>query len=168
MAIVLRAVVVMAIGVALSACSFGGVRSIGALSPVSVSKIAVLPGGGALADAIAFELAQSGFAIVDSATSVGITGRAKIKQDTAQYMEAARAQGVDAVLAVRAAPPNYPDSAAARIISTRDNTVIASVMWQNAAAGARGSIADRTVRKSLSEAADEIARELAARMQPRR
>ncbi|HWM45287.1 MAG TPA: hypothetical protein VNR11_00075 [Xanthobacteraceae bacterium] len=50
--------------------------------------------------------------------------------------------------------------------STRDHTLIAGVAWQNAGAGARGSIADGVMRKGLAEAARDIADELAARLKP--
>jgi len=58
------------------------------------------------------------------------------------------------------------DGATARMTSTRDHTLIAGVAWQNAGAGARGSIADGVMRKGLAEAARDIADELAARLKP--
>ena len=77
-------------------------------------------------------------------------------------------QGIDAVLVVRAAGgyDRQPQSATARMSSTENGVLIAGVTWQNGFAGEAGSVVDRVMRKGLTQAATEIANELAARVAP--
>ncbi len=49
-----------------------------------------------------------------------------------------------------------PQSASVRVNSTRNGKIIAGVSWQNGWGGMAGSIADRTMRQDLTEAAVEI------------
>jgi hypothetical protein len=46
-----------------------------------------------------------------------------------------------------------PQSASVRTVSTANGSMIAGVTWQNGFGGAEGSIADRVMRKGLSQAA---------------
>ena len=73
-----------------------------------------------------------------------------------------RAQGIDAFLSVRASGSydGQPQGASARVVSTDNGRLLAGVTWQNAWGGMAGSIADRTMRKGLNEAAVEIANAL--------
>jgi hypothetical protein len=77
-----------------------------------------------------------------------------------------RGQGVDAMLVVRGAGgyDDQPQSASARMTSTTNGVLIAGVTWQNGFGGQAGSMADRVMRKGLSQAAAEIASELSARV----
>ena len=75
-------------------------------------------------------------------------------------------QGIDATLVVKAAGgyDQQPQSASARMVSTENGSMIAGVTWQNGFGGAEGSVADRVMRKGLSQAASDIAGELASRL----
>lgn len=68
-------------------------------------------------------------------------------------------EGIDAYLTVKAAGSydEQPQSASARATSTHTGRVIAGISRQNGWGGQAGSIADRTMRKGLAEAAQEIA-----------
>ena len=57
-----------------------------------------------------------------------------------------------------------PQSASVRVNSTYDGTIIAGLSWQNGWGGVAGSMADRTMRKDLTQAATEIAEELTKRL----
>ena len=50
--------------------------------------------------------------------------------------------------------------------STENGALIAGVTWQNGFGGQAGSVVDRVMRKGLSQAASEIANELAAQVAP--
>ena len=50
--------------------------------------------------------------------------------------------------------------------STENGAVIAGVTWQNGFGGQAGSAVDRVMRKGRSQAASEIANELAAQAAP--
>ena len=77
-----------------------------------------------------------------------------------------RTEGIDAYLVCRSAAgrDGLPQSASVRINSTHTGAILSGLSWQNGWGGQAGSIADRTMRKDLSEAASEIARELTARL----
>jgi hypothetical protein len=87
---------------------------------------------------------------------------------TQQGYSALHNQGINAVLVARAvaAVDGTPESASVRVTDTESGELIAGLTWQNGRGGQRGSIADRTMRKNLSEAAREIARELLTRIRP--
>jgi hypothetical protein len=158
-----------ATSLALGACSFARVSATGSGSPVAVKTIAMMPGGGLMADAVAVELANKGFTILDPASTTSLITRVNAKEIETGHPESLskiRAQGVDAILQVRAAVSSdgEPQSASARMTSTHNSMLIAGVTWQNARAGEEGSIADRTVKKGLSDAAAQIANELASRL----
>ena len=54
-----------------------------------------------------------------------------------------------------------PQSASVRLTSTRTGAIVAGLSWQNGWGGEPGSMLDRTKRKDMAEAADEIAKEIA-------
>ena len=73
---------------------------------------------------------------------------------------------MDAVLSARAVAgyDNTPQSASVRVNSTHTGDILAGISWQNGWGGQAGSMADRTMRADLSQAASEIAEELANRL----
>jgi len=82
---------------------------------------------------------------------------------TPQGLEKLQKKGIDAYLTVKGASAydGQVQSASARASSTHTGRIIAGVSWQNGWGGRAGSIADRTMRKGLAEAAKEIADALA-------
>lgn len=155
----------------LSGCAASQVSSTGPTSgpSVEVKSIAMMPGGGLLADAVAVELSNRGFTIIDSASTTNLMVRLNINEiEIAQPQGLAklRGQGIDAVLMVRAAGSydGQPQSASARMTSTVDGRLIAGTTWQNGFGGQAGSIADRVMRQGLSQAAAQIANEITSRI----
>jgi hypothetical protein len=59
---------------------------------------------------------------------------------------------------------DQPQSATARVNSTHNGRVLAGASWQNGWGGRAGSIADRTMRRGLAQAAREIADALVPRL----
>lgn len=152
-------------------CGTSQTSSLPTTHGATVKTIAMMPGGGLLADAVAVELSARGFRIVDSAATSSLIVRLKLNEvEIAQAagLSKFKSQGVDAVLVVRSVggQDQQPQSASARMSSTETGALIAGVTWQNGFGGQAGSIADRVMRKGLAQAATEIASELAARVSP--
>lgn len=135
-----------------------------------VKHVAMAPSGALLADAVAIELTNRGFTVIDGASTSNMmvrlnlseveitkpTGLAKLKE-----------QGIDAYLSIKGAAINGEiESASVRVNSTENGQVLAGLTWQNGWGGRRGSIADRTMKKGLSDIAVEIADELSKRIVP--
>lgn len=165
----LLAIVVFAL--LLSACASSRVSnlSVSAAPPHRVQAIAIAPGGGLLADAVGVELANRGFTVIDPAVTSNLLvrlGLAEIEVAAPEGLSKLQGEGLDAYLVVRAAagPDGLPESASARMNSTHTGQVLAGVTWQNGWGGMAGSMADRTMRSNLSEAANEIATALAERL----
>lgn len=136
-----------------------------------ITSVALSPGGGPLADAIGVELFNQGITIIDPERTAQIIGRAglsELQMLSAESYDALKDAGIDALLVVKAvmAYDGTPESASVRITSTHTHKVIAGLSWQNGWGGQRGSIADRTMRKNLAEAAAQIAEALAKRLSP--
>lgn len=136
---------------------------------IQVRSIAMMPGGGLLADAVAVELSNRGFNIVDSATTTNLMVRLNMNElevSQPQGLAKLRGQGIDAVLMVKSSGSydGQPQSASARMTSTADGRLIAGTTWQNGFGGVAGSIADRVMRQGLSQAANQIANEITARI----
>lgn len=134
----------------------------------TVNQIAIAPGSGPFGDAIGVELFNMGFHIVDSNQAAAIIGRAGLKEFelyTPKGYETLRGEGIDAVLTAKSVDVNgTPESASVRVTDTANGNLLAGITWQNAWGGMRGSIADRTMRKNLSGAAQAIAKELSNRL----
>jgi hypothetical protein len=137
-------------------------------SAKSVKKIALMPGGGVLAEAVGIQLMTAGFDIVDmsSSTSFGarvnenefeVTRPSNLKALASEY-------GVDGVLIVKTIGgyDGKPSSAAARVIDTRSGSLLAGVTWQNGKGGAQGSPADNIMRSDISTAAKKVAEGIAS------
>jgi hypothetical protein len=136
----------------------------------SVSVIALAPGGGMLTDAVGIELANHGFTIIDPSSTSNMMVRLNLNEveiSRPEGLAKLKDQGIDAFLIVRAAGgyDQQPQSASARMNSTHNGKLLAGITWQNGYGGMAGSIADRTMRKGLSEAAMEIATALSERVQ---
>lgn len=156
--------------VLVSSCATSKVSTVLAPSQAQqkVRSIAIAPGGGLLADAVGVDLSNRGFTVIDPAATSNMMVRLNLNEvEIAQPegLSKLRGQGVDAFLVVRAAGgyDQQPQSASARMTSTRDGQLLAGVSWQNGFGGQAGSIADRVMRKGLAEAASEIAAALAER-----
>jgi hypothetical protein len=122
-----------------------------------------------MADAVAVELANRGFLVIDGAATSNLMVRLNLNEVEIARPEGLakfRDQGVDALLTVRAAAlgDGRPESASARMNSTHTGQVLAGVTWQNGWGCVAGSPCDRVMRKGLSEAAREIADALARRV----
>ena len=168
MAKVRNLIVLVAASAFLTACAASKISSL----PVSsmpanpVNAIAMAPDGGLLADAVAVDLSNRGYTVIDSATTSKMMVRLNLNEveiATPTGLAKLRAQGIDALLSVKAAGgyDQQPQSASARVTSTYTGKVIAGVTWQNGWGGQAGSMADRTMRKGLSECAAEITDALA-------
>ncbi|MGG5819358.1 hypothetical protein [Falsiroseomonas sp. HW251] len=153
---------------ALAGCGGSQVSSVPVVSGPAhpVRAIAIMPGGGLLADAVAVEISNRGYTVIDGSDTSRLMARLNLNEVEIARPEGLarlREQGIDAVLTVRAAGgyDQQPQSASARVNSTQSGRVISGVTWQNGWGGRAGSIADRTMRKGLGEAAREIAAALA-------
>jgi hypothetical protein len=130
-------------GAVVDSAATGAVRSIG-----------LPPRNGPLGEALATEFRNRGYTIVNVTDPTSATGLAPL-----------RAQGVDAILIVRTAggSESCPQAASAQISSTATGQVLAKMTWQNGWGGwrgAKGAPSNRVMRKSLTQAAREIADEL--------
>lgn len=142
-------------------------RATGPTHPVR--SIAMAPSGGVVADAIAVELFNRGFQVYDTAQTSNLlirTNLTEIEVMQPQNLARLKEQGIDAMLIARgvAGRDEKPQSASVRVSSTHTGAIIAGLSWQNGWSGEPNSIADRTMRKDLSEAAAEIAEELSVRL----
>ena len=155
----------------LAACASSQISKVlvsgGVMHPVK--SIAMAPDGGLLADAVAVELSNRGYNVIDSATTSKMMVRLNLNEveiTRPEGLAKLREQGIDALLSVRAAAgyDQQPQSASARVTSTHTGRVLAGITWQNGWGGQAGSIADRTMRKGLAEAATEITDALAKSM----
>lgn len=149
--------------IALAGCASSKVSTLPTTSEAghAVKAIAMAPSGGVLADAIAVELVNRGFQVIDSESTTKLFVRlnmSELEVSKPEGMSKLQAQGIDAYLSVRAVGANdgLPTSASARLNSTHTGKVLAGATWQNGWGGRAGSIADRTMRKGLSETAAEI------------
>lgn len=154
----------------LSACGTSQTSSLPTTPRAAVKTIAMMPGGGLLAEAVAVELSARGFTIVDPAATSTLMVRLKLREVEIVLpagLSRLKGEGIDALLVVRAVGyDQQPQSASARMNSTDNGVLIAGVTWQNGFGGQAGSVADRVMRKGLTQAAAEIANELAARVAP--
>ena len=147
----------------LASCSGSKVSTVGmpSLPTHTVQSIAMAPSGGLLADAIAVELFNRGYTVIDSSETTGLLVRLDLTEAEVlapTNLRKLEKEGVDAYLSARAAAgyDGQPQSASVRVNSTRNGKIIASVSWQNGWGGRATSIADRVMRKDLADAAVEI------------
>lgn len=166
----LKMFAVLVMSVLLVGCAGSRLSSIQNAKPISqnINRIAIAPGSGPFGEAIGVELFNMGFQVVDANEAAGLIGRAGLKEFelyTPKGNSVLRAQGIEAVITAKAvAVDGTPESASVRVTNTTDGRILAGITWQNGWGGQRGSIADRTMRKNLSSAAQEIAKELGKRL----
>ena len=136
---------------------------------ITVKRLAISPGSGVFGEAIALELFNLGVNVVDANEALAIIGRAGLSEfeiTTSKGYSILKEKGIDAVLVAKAimAQDGTPENASIRITSTENGNLIAGITWENGWGGERGSVADRTMRDNLSEAAQKIAVELFKRI----
>ena len=155
----------------LSACATAQIAQStrGSYTGAPIHTVALAPGGGALADAVGVELFNDGVTVMDPEQTRGILGHLGISEvqiATPESYAALHKAGIDALLVVKGvmAYDGTPESASVRLTSTSTGEVVAGLTWQNGWGGMRGSIADRTMRKNLAQAASEISGALMKRM----
>jgi hypothetical protein len=141
-------------------CSGSKVSSVTGSLPRNV-KIALAPSGGVLADAIGVELFNRGFTVFDTNQMSNLLVRlnmTEIELADPKNLSVLKGQGIDAILNVKAtvAYDGKPQSASVRVNSTSTGEILAGLSWQNGWGGQAGSIADRSMRKDIAEAAKEI------------
>ncbi len=130
-----------------------------------IRKITILPKSGILATAIGIELSQLGYTVIDSASTARLLARLRVEtsevEDTLN-LEKLKSKGIDAYLTARSLVgyDGQIQSANARVFSTHTGRVVAGVSWQNGWGGRAGSIADRIMKKRVTEAGKDIARSL--------
>ena len=135
----------------------------------TVSAIAISPGSGVFGEAVGIELFNRGFNVVYANEATTILARAGLDEyeiTSSKGFVTLREKGIGAVLSAKSvgAADGTPESASVRVTNTANGRLIAAVTWQNGWGGMAGSISDRVMRDNLTEAANEIAEELAARM----
>lgn len=161
------------LAVLIMGCSASRISSLSTTgsSTGSINAIALASSGGLLADAVGVELSNRGFTVIDSGATSKMMVRLNLNEieiTKPQGLEKLNKQGIDAFLTVRAAGgyDMQPQSASARMNSTKTGRVLAGISWQNGWGGQAGSIADRTMRKGLAEASKEIAEALVEKIRP--
>ena len=130
--------------------------------PQKVNKIALMPSGGPLADAIGIELLNGGYQVIDTTTVTGYLARYNLNEMELympQNIVKLSTDGIDTVLIVKtvAGYDGRPESATAKLVSTITGQLIVGVTWQNGRGGAMGSPADGMMRANLSDTAKQIA-----------
>jgi hypothetical protein len=134
-----------------------------------VHRIAIAPGSGVFGDAISVEMFNLGYQVIDANEALTLLAREGLEEyeiTTSRGYGALKKKGINAVLVAKAVSgfDGTPESASVRVTDTNTGAVIAAVTWQNGWGGMRGSIADRVMRKNLSEVATDVAKELDERL----
>ena len=134
-----------------------------------ISVIAIAPGSGVLGDAIGLELFNLGYRVIDANQAQSIIGRVGLSEfeiTTTKGYSVLKNKGIEAVLVSKAIMgyDSKPESASVRVTDTENGSILVGVTWQNGWGGIKGSLDDRTMRDNLSEAAQNIAKELSKRM----
>lgn len=156
----------------LAGCGGAQVRG-GRISEVTpVSSVAIQPGTGVAGDALAIELFNRGFQVIDpnqTASILGSVGITEFEVTTKLAFEALQARGIDSVLTVRIAKgyDGKPQSVSTRVTSTLTGSIIAGAVWENGWGGAQGSPADGIMRSDLGDAAESIIDEIVKQIVPK-
>ena len=101
-----------------------------------VHRIALMPSGGALVDAIGIELLNYGYEVVDTTTIAAYMAKDELDEvglSMPQNLKKLSGDGIDALLVVREVGgySGSPDSVSTRLISTADGLLIVGVAWQS-------------------------------------
>jgi hypothetical protein len=132
-------------------------------STKSVKKLALMPGGGVLADAVGIQMMSQGFIIIDMTSSTPVSARVdmtELELTKPQNLKSLADEfGVDGVIIVKTVGgyDGKPNSVVARVIDTRTGVLLAGVTWQNGKGGSQDSVGDVLMRSDLSVAAKKIA-----------
>ena len=126
-----------------------------------VRSIAIDPRCGVMGEEIAMHLNRGNLRVFDSDQTIQIARRVGIDEyhiNSPEGLEGLRNKGVDALLIVKTMIgwDGKPQIVTARLINTHTSEVITSLSWENGWGGEFGSVADRTMRKSVPEAARQI------------
>ena len=130
-----------------------------------VQSIAMNPSGGLIGDAIAVNLSSRGYNVYDTQQSSTLFARLNMNElevSSQQDFLKLKERGVDAYLFVRSSSgeDGMPENVTVRLNRTSDGKLLVGITWSNGWGGQQGSIADRTMRKNLAQAADEITKGL--------
>ena len=133
--------------------------------PQKINKVALMPSGGVLADAIGIELLNYGYSVIDTSTVTGYMARYNLNElelTLPQNISKLSDDGIDTLLIVKtvAGYDGRPESASTKLVATATGQIIIGVTWQNGKGGAQGSPADGMMRSNLSQAARQIAKGL--------
>lgn len=135
----------------------------------TIRTVAVAPGGGLVAEAVAARLQTERLTVVEPNETISILEQAGVTRSQiageAGFQELVK-HNVDALLVMRSLYgwDGHPQSVSVRLISTRTAEVITSFLWENGWGGELGSVADRIMRRDSAEAAQQIAAGLLERM----
>jgi len=150
--------------VILNGCASSRVTTVRGLIPKGIN-IALAPSGGILAEAIGIELFNRGFTVIDTNEMSNLMMRynlTEIEISKPQNLQTLKQAGIDAIMTVKSVSgvDNKPQSASVRLNSTDTWEIIAGVSWENGWGGQAGSVLDRSKRKDITGAAEEIANAL--------
>jgi hypothetical protein len=165
----MRNFLVLIVAVTATGCASSKISMVGMPEPIShpVSRIAMSPEAGVVGEAISIELFKRGIDI----QSMSDSEEMQVRDDNgitsvigSSNLEIFRENGTDALLSVRhvLGYDDAPDLVAIRLTSTHTGKTILVMSWENGTCGVKGSPCDRDMRKSLVEAAREIADRLSA------
>lgn len=129
-------VLLLALALWLTGCLSWRVTSIpgpGTIDP-SLKVIALAPGDGLLTDLIGFALAEEGYSIVDTGTTLALLVLLQERQEnilTPQVTSALRRRHIDAILAVHQVEnsDHLPQKVTAQLYSTGDATMLCHSEW---------------------------------------
>ena len=127
-----------------------------------IRTIALMPGGGVMADAIGIELLNYKLNVIDTTQVTNFMIRENLNEiEITQSKNLSRLsdEGIDAVIFVKsvAGYDRKPQSASVKIIRTTDGQLMVGANWQNGHGGVEGSMADRDMRVDVAAAAKQIA-----------
>jgi hypothetical protein len=127
----------------------------------AIRTVAVAPGGGLVAEAVAARLQMERIAVMGPSETISVLEQAGLTRaqvaGEAGFQELVK-HDVDALLVIRSLYgwDGHPQSVSVRLISTRTAEVITGFAWENGWGGDLGSVADRIMRRDSAEAAHQI------------
>ena len=135
-----------------------------------IRTVALMPGGGVMADAIGIELLNYNLNVIDTTQVTNFMVRENLNEiEITQPKNLSRltADGIDAVILVKstAGYDGKPQSASVRIVRTTNGQLVAGANWQNGHGGQEGSMADRDMRVDVAAAAKQIAKAIGPALQ---
>jgi len=127
----------------------------------SIERVALMPSGGPLADAIGINLLSYSIDVIDTSTTTGILARLNLNEfeiNNPQNIRLLSEQGIDTILIVKtvAGYDGRPNSATARLVDTKSGRLLIGATWQNGKGGAMGSPADGMMRQNTNSAAKTL------------